>query len=562
MSGLVDQYNRPISSKVAMRALSEEVALPTLSGVRRTIDDAVAAGITPEGLSRILVRAANGDARAYLTLAEEMEERYQHYASQLQTRRLAIEGVSVSIDAPDGVAPKILDAVTGLVETPRFEQASAELTDGIAKGYAVVEMMWDYQAGFLRPVEFKYRDPRFFVFDRLSLSELRLAVDTSFDGELLQPFKFIRHLPRAKMGIPLRRGLARPAGFAFLVQQFGLQSWASFAEIYGVPFRLGKYHSAASDTDKRALLTAVRMIAQDAAAICPTGMEIEFHKVEGQHGADVFGELIDYVDKQVSKLVVGQTMTSDDGASMAQAKVHNEVRLDILRADCKQLAQTLNRDVVEPFVIMNFGPQDAYPQVALNVAEPEDTVALSDALAKLVPLGLRVGQKGIREKLGISEPSTDDELLGPPKAADDGADRPAGAKAIHPKTKIPDRQDRSRDGNGSPTSPAALAAGLRGHVTGCRCGGCLNRPARLAADPTAAIDAPDEVDQLVEEIIDREWEAIDAGLVGPLREILDTATSLEEAREMLAARGPDASRLIESLARGTAIARGIGDVRD
>ncbi|WP_036306503.1 DUF935 domain-containing protein [Methylopila sp. 73B] len=545
MSGLVDARGNPIASQ----QLSEEIATPTLAGVRRTIEDSVAAGLTPERLSQILVEAANGHARSYLTLAEEMEERYQHYASQLQTRRLAIEGISVSIDAPKGVPAKIVDFVTELVETPRFEEATAALTDGIAKGFCAVEMMWEYEHRALRPVEYKYRDQRFFQFDRLSLAELRLATDTNLDGVELPPAKFIRHMPRSKMGIPLRRGLARPAGFGFLVQQFGIQSWAAFAEIYGVPFRLGKYHSSASDGDKRMLLQAVRMIAQDAAAICPAGMEIEFHKVEGQHGSQVFGGLIDYIDKNISKLVVGQTMTADDGASMAQAKVHNEVRIDILRADCKQLAQTLNRDVIEVAVAMNFGPQVAYPQVALHVAEPEDVKALTDSVSRLVPLGFKVSQREMREKLGLSEPQAEEELLTPPAAKPAVPPGGDGQPAVTPPAVPP------------AAKPETLGARLAAHVSGCRCDGCL-APAQLAARPAAADDGPAEVEALMDRVLERDWEPIEDDLIGRLRTIMDSAASLEEAKAMLEAKGPDARRLTESLARATAIARGIGDVRD
>ena len=550
---IVDQYGAPVQSK----ALGQEIATPTLSGIRRTIEDAAAAGLTPERLSRILVESANGHARAYLTLAEEMEERYLHYASVLGTRRLAVEGVSWSIEAPKSVNAKAVDAVTELIDDPRFEEATAALTDGIAKGFSAVELIWEYERGYLRPVAYKHRDPRFFQFDRLSLTELRLASDTNLDGEELPAAKFIRHMPRTKMGIPLRRGLARPAGFAFLIQQFGIQSWAAFAEIYGVPFRLGKYHNSASEDDKRTLLQAVRMIAQDAAAICPQGMEIEFVKVEGQHGTQVFGGLIEYVDKNVSKLVVGQTMTSDDGASMAQAKVHNEVRLDLVRADCKQVAQTANRDLIELFVAMNFGVQDVYPRASLPVAEPEDTTALTAAVARLVPLGFKVSQRELREKLALSEPQEGDELLvapAKPSPSDDDQDNRAADKAA----------DEPQPSKAAQSRAALHARFSSTHVAGCRCGACLGRPARLAAErmPDPPADGPDEVDALVDRMLDNDWEAIDAGLGGRFREILDAATSIEEARAMLSAKGPDATRLRESLAIGTAIARGIGDTRD
>ena len=67
--------------------------------------------------------------------------------------------------------------------------------------------------------------------------------------------------------------------------------------------------------------------------------------------------LAEWLDRQTSKAVLGQTMTTDDGSSQAQATVHNEVRHDILKSDARQLANTLNRDLIQPYVDLNFGPQ-------------------------------------------------------------------------------------------------------------------------------------------------------------------------------------------------------------
>ncbi len=521
-SSIVDQYGRPIEKKV----LGQEIATPELSGVRRTAHEAVASGLTPEGLAALLRDAANGHARRYLTLAEEMEERYLHYASQLQTRRLAIDGVAATVEVPDGVPTKIVDAVNELIEASGFEAAASDCGDGIGKGFSAIEMIWDYADRRLKPVEYKWRDPRFFQFDELSLTELRLAVDGSRNGEELPPAKFIRHFPKTKAGIPLRAGLARPAAWAFLIQSFGLKDWAAFAEVYGVPLRIGRYGPNASAADKKTLLRAVKMIASDAAAIVPDGMSIEFQKIEGQHGAAVFGELIDYVDRQISKLVVGQTMTADDGSSLAQAQIHNEVRLDILKADCKQLAQTLNRDLIAPFVAMNFGPQAAYPQVLFPVTEPEDVKALTESVARLVPLGFKVGQRELREKLGLSDPQADDELLTPP----------ANAAAPEPDTGAPEPEKREPKKRGR------------------------KRTAMLAATPPAT-DGIDEVAALTEEIL-ADWEDITDPLLDPIRDALAKATSFEEALALIEANGPDGSALAERLAKATAIARGIGDLED
>lgn len=552
----------PDGNPIVVKTLAQEVATPTVAGVRRTHEERVASGLTPERLGTILRDAAEGNARAYLTLAEEMEERYLHYASQLQTRRLAIESVDFTIEG-DGVSSKIVDAVTELLDDDGFKEARGHLPDGISKGYAVVEMMWEFERGRLRPVEYVDRDPRFFQLDRLTLRHLRLAVDGSIEGEQLPEAKFLRHMPRTKLGLPLRRGMARPAAWGYLIQQFTLQDWAAFSEVYGMPLRVGKYNASASAADKRTLLKAVASIANDAAAIIPQGMDIEFHEVNGANGAAVFSGLLDYVDKQVSKLVVGQTMTSDDGSSLGQAKIHNEVRLDILRADCKQLAGTINRDLIKPFVDLNFGPQERYPLVELPVPDPEDVKALSDSLGVLVPLGLRVKQAEVREKLGLSDPAADDELLvaqqAPAAPTPDGSsdarstpkpvDKPASKNR-----EIPAAKDVAEDVK---AKVAALSAIVSDHKRACRCGACTS----LLAAEAGETDALGQLETLFAEALD-DWEAMADPIIAPIADIIDRAGSFEDAVSMLQTKFPDASKMADRLGRLTAIARGIGDIAD
>lgn len=541
MVGLVGPDGLPVSSK----KLSEEVATPTLMGVRSTHMDGVASGLKPERLAHILKQAAMGNARDYLTLAEEMEERYLHYASQVQTRRLAIEGVTPAVESPKGYPKEIVDAVHELVDDPNLLDAIGALTDGIAKGYSVVEPIWEYERKRLRPVAFKWRDPRFFQFDRIGLTELRLAVDGNLDGVPIDKPTFIVHMPRSKTGIPLRRGFARAATWAFMLQSFALKDWAAFAEIYGIPMRVGKYHAGASAADKKALLRAVAAIANDAAAIIPQGMEIEFIEASGSKGEAVFGGLLDYLDKQISKLVVGQTMTADDGSSQAQAKIHDKVRLDITQADCRQLGNTLNRDLIPWYVALNFGPQDAYPKATLPIAEPEDIKELTEAVARLVPLGLKVGQKQMRAKIGLSEPEDDDETLAPAAA-------PAAPAAA------------PMDENDPPVPPAPpKKATLSAHHGGCRCASCrTGAPVSLAAEP-GDIDSEDELDDFLAEAL-ADWQEDADPLLAPLREALERATSFAELEAMLPeiAGRIDGDKLAMKLAIAMAKARGLGDARD
>jgi phage gp29-like protein len=528
-------------------------------GVRATLHEAVASGMTPERLAGVLKRATTGEIRDYLTLAEEMEERYLHYASQVQTRRLAIEGVDISFEVPKGVPTKIADAVERMVVETDLAAAAGMLTDGIAKGFAVVEPIWDYVDGLMQPVEYRWRDQRYFQFDRAGMTQLRLASDASLDGDPLPATAFICHLPRAKAGIPIRRGFARAAAWAFILQSFALKDWAAFAEIYGVPMRVGKYHAGASGTDKATLLRAVASIANDAAAIIPQGMEIEFIGVEGSKGEAVFGALLEYLDRNVSKLVVGQTMTADDGSSMAQAKVHNEVRLDILRADCRQTASTLNR-FLRLFVAVNFGPQDVYPKLQMLVAEPEDVTALTTAVAAMMPYGFRVKQRELREKMGLSEPDEGDELLAPqrPPEVDAGDDEK------RPPLKSTENRQRNRALNLAETRHTAALLATSAHS--CRCSACGGQ-ANLSADavdlPPPRVDVEAELEHLVDDTLS-EWREMTEPMLAPLLAAVEKAKDFDELIALLpaAAKGMDCRRLAEQLAQLGAIARGLGDASD
>ena len=529
----------PDGAPVEVKTLDQEVAGATATGRRAVLADAVASGLTPERLARILRAAQAGDARAYLTLAIDMEERYLHYAAQLQTRRLALEAIEPTVSAPKDTPTQIVEFVRELVVDPRFRVAVGVNGDAYGKGYAVNEIVWDFTRGRLRPVDYIERDQRFFRYDAVAQRELLLVSDDAPLGAPLPPAKFMAHEPRLRGGPVLRRGLARPAAWAFLIQSYTQQDWAVFAENFGVPLRIGKYPKSASDADRLKLLRSLKAMGTDAAAVIREDMVVDLVAVNATQGEKVFGSLMDRLDKQVSKLVLGQTMTADDGASLGQAKIHNEVRIDILRADARQMAATVGDQLVRWAVAMNFGPQDRYPAVEWPVSEPEDVKALSEALYRTVSLGLRVSQREVRDKFGLSEPEEGEEVLVAPKAE-------ASPTAAPP---------------GLPAPPKALPAPrLALHVRGCLCEGCASPAQRLAAGVGG--DAPgDEIDALVDAEM-KEWRRIGEPLLDEVFAIAAEAGSYDEALRKLDALRLDVDPLAERLARATAKARGIGEVID
>jgi phage gp29-like protein len=179
---------------------------------------------------------------------------------------------------------------------------------------------------------------------------------------------------------------------------------------------VGKYGPGATEQDKQTLLQAVANIGTDAAAIVPDSMLIEFTEARQTGNAELYQSFCQYLDAQISKAVLGQTLTTEipQGAgSRAAAEVHDAVRHDIMSADARRLAATLNRDLVRPIVDLNLGPRQNYPRLTIGMADDADINDFVDMVTKLADHGVRIGQQTVRRRMEIPEPAEDEPVLQP-----------------------------------------------------------------------------------------------------------------------------------------------------
>lgn len=529
MATLLDAYGRPID----LAALKREKSAPTVTGVRSPYGgEHPAVGLTPQRLARILRESIDGDPQSYLELAEDMEERDLHYLGVLGIRKRQVAGLEVTVDAASDKPRDVeaADLVRELVERDTFADEMIDILDAIGKGFSCTETIWDTSARQWRVSRLEWRDPRYFAFDPVS-RQTPLLREAGGDVPLA-PAGFITHYAKVKSGLPIRGGLARAAAWSFIFKSFTGKDWAVFCEAYGQPLRLGKYADGATKEDKATLLEAVASIGTDYAAIVPQSMAIEFIKADVAGSIDLYERRCDWLDRQVSKAVLGQVGTTDAVAGgYAVGKVHDGVRGDIEAADARQLAATLNRDVVHPLCTLNLGPMDAYPRIRIGRAEEVDVDKLTSNVAKLVPLGLKVGMSTMRDRLGLPDPSPDEDLLTPrapapqPGAAEDGTEAPA-------------------PGTGNMPAPAAQSA---------RAGGA-GRAERDAIDDSVARILADEgwVAQAMEP------------MVSGLEEQLAAVTSAAEGQALLAAhlRAMSVDVLARKLAEAMFAARLAGEAGD
>ena len=492
-------------------------------------NETVIAGLTPARMAIVLRDAATGAADEFLALAAELEETDPHYRAVLSTRKLAVAGLEPDVEAAcdDARDQKIAQFVKDVISAPAFAGLVLDLLDGLGKGYAAAQIVWDTSGDYWRPARYEWIDPRAFRWD----PALRRLRQRDGNDKLRDPeaFRFIFHVPRLISGAPVRGALARVCAWSLLYKNYALKDWMRFLDVYGMPVRVGKYTATATEEDKRKLLRALYALGSDAAAVVPASASIEF--VQPSSGSSsagpVFGHMAEYIDRQLSKAVLGQTMTTDNGSSLAQARVHAEVRADVLRADARQLAASINHWLIRPLVALNFGELDRWPVFTMPVIEAEDIRQWTEATTAFMDRGLGVSRRQIMDRLGLDEPETDEDRLSGGKSGDEPRDNSATA---------------------------------RRHAKGCPC--CSGRGRALAS---AGPDPMDEIGRMVEEALP-ETEENDPmlPLAGPLREALFKARDYDDLRARLeqAASDMDAGALSGQLGRLSFLARAIGDGRD
>lgn len=374
-------------------------------------------GLTPVKLAEIFKEADAGDVLRQMELFEEMEEKDPHLFSQLQTRKNAVTGLDFEIipfsDDPRDkeIADFIEEQINGIES---LEDVETDLLDAIGKGFAVSEIMWGYDEGHVVVREIKSRYQKRFFWDSLDDS-FKVRTKDAPEGILLPANKFIVHRYKARSGHTSRAGILRVVAWMYLFKNYDLKDWVSFAEVYGLPLRLGKYAPGASEADKVALMQALIQIGADAAGIIPDGTSIDFITTEKTSSSDLYERLARYCDEQISKAILGQTLTSDSGGgSYAQSKTHNDVRHDLTVADCKSLASTLRRDLIRPLCIFNFGEDKRVPHIRFDCEESEDLTQTATIIGTLVnEVGLRVPTSFIYKKFSIPEPEADEEVAAP-----------------------------------------------------------------------------------------------------------------------------------------------------
>ncbi len=377
--------------------------------------------ITPQKLAAILNEMESGWCQSAMSFFDEMEEKDLHLATVMQTRIIAAAStqrriVAASDKKEDKMAADFVrDVWESLEGRTRILQ---DLLSAIGRGFAVAEMILEVSEGYLVARGVNFCPPTLFTFaDPLKPGMLldfpRYLEPGDSRGVELPRDKFIFHAHRAFGGGPLRSGLYRGLSWYYLFTSMSVKDWMSFMDIYGIPLRLGRFKPTADEQSRAVLKRAVNDLGADAAAIISDDTTIEFveSKLSGNHS--LFENAVEYFNRQKSKRVLGQTLTTEQGSSGSYAlgEVHDRVRRDIMRLDCLMLDETLTRDFLVPLVKANFGVRKRYPRFESDTETIVERKSRLEDIKTLFAMKAPLAVSQLYNAAGIPEPAPGDAIV-------------------------------------------------------------------------------------------------------------------------------------------------------
>lgn len=412
---------------------------PIKNGV--TTDEIATTRNDPDIFSGWLTRLENSDPVLRtesngrgLKLYDEVD-RDPHAGSVLQTRYLSVAGkeweVDAASDSPSDQA--IADFVRTAMGAFNTTQAISELMQAVLYGYFVGEVMWQSTRGSWTPARIIAKHPRRFIFD-LDRNLRMLTPANLVDGEAVPDRKFIV-FTYGSSDNPYGKGLGQSLWWPVWFKKCGIKFWLVFLEKFGMPTPVGKYPPGTKPADQQKLLDALEAFQTDQGIKIPETMKIELIEATRSGNASYEG-MCEYMDRQISKRVLGQTLTTEvggEGGSYAASQTHNDVREDITTADADLLCECLNASLVRWMVDLNFQTPAEYPTVWLRVEEEKDLAPLAQRDKTLVnDIGVPVAKRYFYETYNLPEPEAGDELVGHPAATDGGAFAEANASDGQP----------------------------------------------------------------------------------------------------------------------------------
>lgn len=256
-----------------------------------------------------------------------------HLSSVIEKRKNAVLCSAIEFQR-DG---KPDDSINEQILSPWFYRCVADILDARFWGFSLMQFFksgeWiDYDL-----VPRKHVEP---------VRKLILQYQTDIHGILWEEFADLLFV-----GNDADLGLLAKAAPWVIYKRNTTADWAQFSEVFGMPIQEYIYDTDDEEARARALNDA-NSIGALATFIHGKDTELQLREAGNKTGtADVYERLVERCNSEISKLILGNTLTTESSENGTQAlgTVHKKVEDNVAKADREYVLNVLNYDMTDIF---------------------------------------------------------------------------------------------------------------------------------------------------------------------------------------------------------------------
>lgn len=315
-----------------------------------------------------------------------------HLSSVIDKRKNAV--LSSSVEFQRNGKPD--DAINEQILSPWFYRCVSDILDARFWGFSLLQFYKNNEWIDYDLVPRKHVEP---------IRKLILSRQTDIQGISWDEFSDLLFVGRdADLGL-----LAKAAPWV-IYKRNTTADWAQFSEVFGMPIQEYIYDTDDEDARERALQDA-NSIGSLATFIHGKDTELQLREAGNKTGsADVYERLVERCNSEISKLILGNTLTteSSDNGTQALGTVHKKVEESVAKADREYVLKVLNYDMTDIFARMGIntsGGKFCFPEK--KDINPNTEMSVLTQLH--TTFSLPIDDDYLYEKFGIEKPKDYDQ---------------------------------------------------------------------------------------------------------------------------------------------------------
>ncbi len=384
--------NPVLKQKNLKRKITDEIATR-----KRALNFYTLANILPD--PDIVLKKQGKDITIYKELLCD-----SHVFACIQSRKSGV--LSLEWDINRGLdKDENAEEIEKLLKKLDIHKLISDILDATSFGFQPLEIMWKRdKSGHVLPERVVAKPPEWFCFD--DDNNLKFRTKENYYGELLPDKKFLLVQNNPTYNNPYGERTLSRVFWNVTFKKGGMKFWVIFTEKYGMPHLIGKHPRGATKAETDSLADMLEEMVQDAIAVIPDDSSVEIKEASKSSSAEIYEKLIDKMNSEISKAILGQTLTTEVGAtgSYAAANTHMQVRQDIIDSDKKLVESVINQLITWIYEI-NF-PNSEIPVFELYAPEDVDlTLAQRDKI--LSDTGVKFTKEYFIKAYGLEEEDFD-----------------------------------------------------------------------------------------------------------------------------------------------------------